>query len=64
MKAFSVIVMLLLFFVTLAFVAAPTAVLAGGHVGGVNNADASNFHCKSGKVVKTSKACKENGGQK
>jgi hypothetical protein len=63
MKTFSVIMILLLLFTALAFVMAPTAVLAGGRIGGANNADANSFHCKSGKTVKASKACKENGGK-
>jgi hypothetical protein len=38
-------------------------VVAGGQFGGSNNGNPNNYRCKSGKMVKRAKACKENGGQ-
>lgn len=39
------------------------AAFAGGQFGGHNNANPSNYRCKSGKMVKQPRACKENGGR-
>jgi hypothetical protein len=47
----------------IALVAAPTAALAGGRVGGGQNRNANGGICKSGKRVPDTTACKENGGK-
>jgi hypothetical protein len=46
----------------LLFAAAPTLAFAGGNPGGNANKMANTYHCKSGKVARHAKACKENGG--
>lgn len=39
------------------------AAFAGGRVGGGQNRNVNGGICKSGKQVKDTKACKENGGK-
>jgi hypothetical protein len=48
---------------TLAFaLAAPPASAGGNMSNGTKNKNINGYHCKSGKVARGPKGCKENGG--
>lgn len=50
-------------FLVIAFaISAPPAFAGGNMSNGTKNKNMTGYHCKSGKVAKGPKGCKENGG--
>ncbi len=61
MRRTSKLVLLLAIGAALAIVAAP--VVEAGSIKGQSKAGAGSYTCKSGKLVRHAKICKENGGK-